>query len=97
MLPTKKREVLEAEATRLERQLASLDRDWSHLPKLLLLALFGLPVGWFSGVGAAAGLVLIVLSLIATVVYLIGVRRKEYRYELMEVRALLAGLSPSES
>ncbi len=97
MLPTKKRDVLEAEANRLEGLLASLDSDWAHLPKLLALTLFALPLGWLWDVGSALAFVALILSLTATVVYLIGVRRKEYRYELMEVRALLRGLTPSES
>lgn len=97
MLPTKKREVLIAEASRLESLLASLDRDWAQLPKLMGLSVLALPAGWFWGSGAAFGVVLLVFSLVATVVYLIGVRRKEYRYELDEVEALLRGSSSTES
>ena len=81
---------LEAELVRLRGHLASLRSDWERLrytPALLLLAV---PAFLLAGPLFAALTVLLVLSLIATAAYLIGVRRREYAGEIAEVKRELA-------
>jgi len=79
------RDALLGEKQRLEGNLASLQRDWNNAPKLLLLCVLAVPIGLLMGPGWAVLFAVLVASLAGTVLYLVGVRRKEYQHELDEV------------
>ncbi len=81
---------LEAELERLRTNLASLRRDWERLRYAPALMLLVVPAFAMAGPLAAAATALLVLSLIGTAAYLIGVRRREYAGEIAEVKRELA-------
>ena len=84
------RERLVAEVARLEGLMESLERDWQRIPKLFGTAILAVPVGFVWGVPAAIFVVGLAASLVGVGVYLVGVRRNEYRSELEQVQERLA-------
>ena len=92
MASAEMRDVLRKEETRLEGLLASLARDWNSAPKLLVLSVLAVPAGVAFGAVWGAIVAALVVSLAGTVLYLVGVRQKEYQHELDAVRKQLAAL-----
>ncbi|MEO0323556.1 MAG: hypothetical protein AAF447_11410 [Myxococcota bacterium] len=89
---------LEAELARLRGHLAALKSDWERLRYTPALVLLAVPAFFVAGPLGAALTLLLVLSLIATAAYLIGVRRREYAGEIAEVkRELTLSRPPSAS
>ncbi|MEM1418812.1 MAG: hypothetical protein AAGH15_28210 [Myxococcota bacterium] len=87
-------EKLEAELTRLRKNLADLRVDWERLryaPAGLVLVVPGFLAA--GPLGAIVALIL-VMSLVATAAYLIGVRRREYAQEIADVKRELAMSQP---
>ncbi|MFW6051327.1 MAG: hypothetical protein ACODAU_09145 [Myxococcota bacterium] len=77
---------LEAELERLQRELDSLERDWKRVPWFAALLVLTVPAGILWG---AVGALLVILgtgALMGTAAYLIAVRKNEYRGEMRDVR-----------
>lgn len=88
-----KRQLMEAEVARLERILEGVDKDMRSIPRLILLALSALPVGWLWGFGWALFAVFSTFVVMGTAAYLTLVRRNEYRYNLDLLRKELRRIS----
>jgi fatty acid desaturase len=75
-----------AEIERLKGQHAAIERDWQRTPKILVLALAAIPVGFIWGLMWAVVVFLSVVALVGTTAYLLVVRRHEYESELADAR-----------
>jgi len=82
-----KRELLEAEHERLTELRAELEKDWKRTRWLALLLPASFALFPLYGPTIALMGVFLVVGLIATALYLIGVRRKEYDGELEMIAA----------
>jgi hypothetical protein len=92
-----KRELMEAELTRIEGLLEELEKDWKRVQYMFVLLLAAIPAFLLYGPMAASLTVLTVVSLAATSYYLIGVRKAEYRGEMEEIRLGMERLETLEA
>ncbi len=76
--PSELRELLDREIERLHGSIRALDRDARNAKHVLWIALVAIPAAVLVGPPAAFLVVVFTLSLYATALYLIGVRRREY-------------------
>lgn len=74
-----------AKIAHLDSLLANIDRDWQRIPKIWWLAIFALPIAVFRGLGWAIVEIACVASLVAVVMYILGVRREEYKREKRDI------------
>ena len=86
------RQRLVDEVQRLHGLMGDLDREWRQLRRLLFGNLAAIPALVVWGPIAAALVVLGVTSIVITAAYLIGVHRREYQGELLDVRRRIAVL-----
>jgi hypothetical protein len=89
-----RRELLEAEIERLQRELEVLERQWQKKHLLALFGLAAIPAHFAFGRLVAAIVLLCTPALVATQAYLLYVRRAECRQLIDETRreiALLPG------
>jgi hypothetical protein len=73
-----KRAIYEREVERLRGSIEALDRDVKGSKHVLWFGLLAIPAGIFVGQVAAVVVILFTVSLLATALYLIGVRKREY-------------------
>ncbi|MBN8609509.1 MAG: hypothetical protein J0L92_02935 [Deltaproteobacteria bacterium] len=83
--------LLEGELSRLQKELAILDRQWARKHLLAAFGLVALPALYF-GTLYAVIVLLCTPALVATQAYLIGVRRSECRELIEEARREIAHL-----
>lgn len=84
-----RKDLIEIEIERLEREGVLLDRDWHRIPYLGIFILSAGPAYWIWGPTAAFYAILCVPCLVVTALYLIGVRRSDNRQSLEELRGQL--------
>ncbi|MFO0697014.1 MAG: hypothetical protein U0230_25800 [Polyangiales bacterium] len=82
--------LLEAEAERLKKQIGICETDWARIPRLFYTCLVGIPVSFVWGLVWGTVAVVIALAFVGTSAYLIGVRRREYQRDLVDVEQQLA-------
>ncbi len=82
--------MLEAEVTRLNGELALLERQWSRKHLLAVFGLFAIPAYFLFGGLVAAVVLFCTPALIATQAYLVGIRRMECRQLIAETHRELA-------
>lgn len=78
-------ELLEKKIAHLDGLIADCDRTLAATPKLGWLGILALPAGFFRGFFGFGATLVSVLSLIAVVYYIVGVRRKDYALERAEL------------
>ena len=83
--------MLESEVTRLQKELAVLQRQWDQKYRLGAFGLLALPAAYW-GLAYSLIIVLCTPALIATQAYLIGVRRNECRELIGEAKREIAML-----
>jgi len=84
-----RRELIEAEVTRLEALQKELDRDYRRVPLLLAFGLLTIPVYYIWGTTAAIYAILCTPCLLIAALYLVGVRRADNKKEMLELRRTL--------
>jgi hypothetical protein len=88
----KKKALLEAEITRLDKELGILQRQWDKKERLLLFGLAAIPVYFVWGGFGAFVVIACTPFLLLTQAYLLGVRRVECRQLIAEARKDIARL-----
>ena len=89
--PAARLSMLESEVTRLQKELAVLQRQWDQKYRLGAFGLLALPAAYW-GLAYSLIIVLCTPALIATQAYLIGVRRNECRELIGEAKREIAML-----
>lgn len=81
-----KRRLTDERVAWLEAELAGLDREWATTRYFFATSAAAIPATWFWGWAIGFLVLVLAISFVSVSLYIVGVRRDEYRVELSQLR-----------